>query len=85
MRKTSGLLVVVPFKNFCTRICRRSSALRAPAFRRGKNLRQAATVVSKGGKKLGKVENKHTFDQELVKTWQNAGKKADLRRQVFLF
>lgn len=56
----------------------------APAFWRGKNLRQAATVVSKGGKKLGKVENKHTFDQELVKTWQNAGKKADLRRQVFL-
>lgn len=44
---------------------------------------QAATVVSKGGKKLVKVENKRTFDQELVKTWQNAGKRADLRSQVF--
>ena len=52
---------------------------------REKNLRRAATVVSKGGKNLVKVENKHTFDQELVKTWQNVEKKADLTRQVFLF
>ena len=48
-------------------------------------LETGRTVVRKGGKNLVKVENKHTFDQELVKTWQNAGKKAVLRRQVFLF
>lgn len=65
--------------------CSLSSALRTPAMWRGKTLRRAATVVSKGGKKLVKVENRHTFDQELVKTWQNSGKKADVRRQVFLF
>ena len=55
------------------------------AMWRGKNLRRAATVVRKGGKNLVKVENKHTFDQELrarknmAKCWKESSfKKASV-------
>ena len=56
------------FQEFLSADCPSLSALRTPAMWRWKNLRQTTTVVSKGRKKLVKVENKHTFHQELVKT-----------------